>query len=145
MARSIFGTKTMTGAAIAATAVIAFLPQAALAHDCEDEHVAEIVRLTNEKREEQGLAHVDCDDELVRGSQEWAEHMREAHDLEHGDGAFSENIPWYGGEAQPDELVDGWMKSAAHRGNMLDSEASAMGVGWSHSEEDGTYAVQRFS
>lgn len=109
-----------------------------------DYHVANIVRLTNEYRADNGLNSVECDDDLVEGSQRWADSMKEAGELEHQPGFYSENIAWFSNEAPPEQLVRGWIDSPPHRSNILDEEASLMGAGWSYGEGKGTYAVQRF-
>lgn len=128
-----------------ASALIAMSAQTAYAHDCSDEHVINIVKLTNEERKAKGLSTLECDEKLTRESHEWAEHMRETGEFEHAEGDFAENIAWNSRKASADAIVESWVKSPGHRANMLDSGASLIGVGWTYSEKEGTYAVQRFS
>lgn len=127
-----------------ATATLGFPPVPAHAFNCADYHVANIVRLTNEYRESQGLAALSCNQRMVGESQEWADFMRAEGELEHADGNFAENIAWFSNEAGPEKIVDSWIESPPHRANILDEGASMMGAGWSHGDKEGTYAVQRF-
>ncbi|WPF66798.1 MULTISPECIES: CAP domain-containing protein [unclassified Corynebacterium] len=130
--------------AVAAAGVVSLAPSPAHAFNCADYHVANIVRLTNEYRESKGLEALGCDQRLVEDSQAWADFLRAQGDLEHAEGDFAENIAWFGGEVGPEQVVDEWIESPAHRANILDEGASLMGAGWSHGESEGTYAVQRF-
>lgn len=145
MARNRIGAKALAASTVLASAFIGVSAQAAQGTDCTDEHVVSVVRLTNEERTSRGLTEVHCDDHLVKGSQEWADHMRKTGEFEHYDGGnFSENIAWRSNKATPNQMVKDWMDSSGHRANILDSDVSIMGVGWSYSEKNGTYAVQRF-
>lgn len=141
--------KSVSTAALAATVMIA-PAQAAHAFNCADYHVANVVNATNEYRVSNGLDKVDCDDELTAESQEWAETMRKA-DNGKGDHTFhdentyaAENVAWGNGKRTPQWAADQWYNSPGHRANMLDPEASMIGVGWVEDSKKGTYAVQRF-
>ncbi|MBC3185721.1 CAP domain-containing protein [Corynebacterium sp. zg-331] len=129
---------------IMASALITFSAQTAHAHDCSDEYVVNIVKLTNEQRVAKGLSPLECDEELTRQSHEWAEHMRQTGEFEHAEGDFAENIAWNSRRASADAIVENWVKSPAHRNNILDAGAALIGVGWSYSEKVGAYVVQRF-
>ena len=145
MAHKIVGKKAMATGTALASLLIAFSAQTAYAHDCSDEHVINIVKLTNEERAAKGLKSLECDEELTRESHEWAEHMSKTGEFEHAEGDFAENIAWNTRKASADAIVQNWVKSPGHRANILDSGASIIGVGWSYSEENGSYTVQRFS
>ncbi|KQB86155.1 CAP domain-containing protein [Corynebacterium lowii] len=137
-------TKTLSITALTA-ALIATPAHAASAASCSDSNISDVVRLTNEYRATNGLSAVECDESMTRDSQKWADHMRKTGEFEHYNGGnFSENIDWRGGKATPNQVVNDWIESPGHRANMLDSDVSIIGVGWSQDPEKGTYAVQRF-
>lgn len=144
----VFSFRPVMGVIVASSAVAAGIvvssSAAAFAYNCADYHVANIVRLTNEYRQENGLASLKCDDDLVEGAQAWADAMRREGKLEHQSGYYAENVAWIGAEAQPDRLVRAWIDSPGHRQNMLNREAEYMGAGWSYEKGKGTYGVQRF-
>lgn len=121
-----------------------------------------ILELVNRERSAAGLPPLEQNDMLQQSAQHYAEDMEAldffAHrDLE--DRTSTDRIRSSGylvppcdctwtyrtgenlarGQATPEEVMEDWMRSSAHRGNILDPHFSALGVG-----RAGEYWVQHF-
>lgn len=116
----------------------------------------EVVRLVNVERQKNGLSPLTYDWELSRVARYKSQDMRDR-------GYFSHTSPTYGspfqmmksfgisyrsageniarGYATPDAVVKGWMNSAGHRANILNSSFTHIGVGY---VKDGSYWTQMF-
>ncbi|MBQ8432591.1 MAG: SafA/ExsA family spore coat assembly protein [Clostridia bacterium] len=117
---------------------------------------AEVVRLVNEIRVQNGLKPLTQDWQLSRVARYKSQDMRE-HNY------FSHTSPVYGspfqmiknfgisyrsageniakGYATPRAVVDGWMNSSGHRANILNASYTHIGVGY---VSDGRYWTQMF-
>lgn len=122
-----------------------------------DEFEQEVVSLTNDEREENGLEPLEADDELSDMARDKSEDMN-SNDY------FDHNSPTYGspfdmmddydidrstageniahGQKSAEEVVDGWMNSEGHRENILNPDFTHIGVGY---EENGNYWTQEFT
>ncbi|MFG6147077.1 CAP domain-containing protein [Halobacillus sp. B23F22_1] len=116
----------------------------------------QVVQLTNEAREEQGLEPLELSEEVSEVAQEKSEDMAE-------NDYFSHTSPNYGspfdmlqeydvdfntaaeniaaGQQSPEEVVDGWLNSSSHRKNIMNANMTDIGVGY---EENGNYWTQMF-
>ena len=116
----------------------------------------EVVRLVNRERASRGLKPLTYDWELSRVARYKSEDMR-------NNNYFSHTSPTYGSPFQmmksfgisyksaaeniakgyktPEEVVNGWMNSAGHRANILNSSFTHIGVGY---VKDGSYWTQMF-
>lgn len=116
----------------------------------------EVVDLTNQEREKQGLSALKVDWELSRVAREKSNDMAV-------NGYFSHNSPVYGspfdmmknygisyraageniarGQQSPQEVVTGWMNSEGHRANILNGDFTHIGVGY---VENGNHWTQQF-
>ncbi|SES90175.1 uncharacterized protein, YkwD family [Salinibacillus kushneri] len=116
----------------------------------------EVVDLTNQEREKQGLAPLKIDKELSKVAREKSRDMAENN-------YFSHNSPNYGspfnmmksygityrtageniakGQRTPEEVVNGWMNSEGHRANILNENFTHIGVGY---VEQGNHWTQQF-
>ncbi|MCP3030929.1 CAP domain-containing protein [Halobacillus sp. A1] len=116
----------------------------------------QVVQLTNEAREEQGLEPLKFSKEVTKVAQEKSEDMSENNYFshtspEHGSPsqmlqdngvdfrAAAENIA--SGQRSPEEVVEGWLNSEGHRKNIMNENMTEIGVGF---EEDGNYWTQMF-
>lgn len=115
---------------------------------------ANIVRLTNVKRAQHGLAPVVQRPELNAIAQEWSErNMRENH-LYHRPQhwnvypsyipAGGENILQAWSDYSDEKLVQLWYDSPGHKKIMLDPRAKSIGVGVSIAPNGKLYAVQNY-
>lgn len=117
---------------------------------------AEVVRLVNERRAEQGLKPLTQDWQLSRVARYKSQDMSEL-------GYFSHTSPTYGspfdmmksfgisyrsageniakGYRTPEEVVNAWMNSPGHRANILNSSYTHIGVGYVNS---GNHWTQMF-
>ncbi|WP_058305945.1 CAP domain-containing protein [Gracilibacillus massiliensis] len=132
--------------------------------DTEDEPVSndinqferEVVELTNQERQQQGLPALKLDQELSKVARNKSQDMAD-------NGYFSHNSPTYGspfdmiqqaginyqtageniakGQRTPEEVVNGWMNSEGHRANILNGDFTHIGVGF---VEDGNHWTQQF-
>jgi uncharacterized protein YkwD len=55
---------------------------------------------------------------------------------------LSENVAF--GHQTPQDVIDGWMRSSGHRGNILNCHAKAIGVGLAYSRDGAPYWTQDF-
>lgn len=117
---------------------------------------AEVVRLVNEIRQENGLQPLTANWELSRVARYKSQDMKDK-------GYFSHTSPTYGtpfqmirafglsfrtageniakGYATPQAVVNGWMNSSGHRANILNSAYKQIGVGY---VAQGSYWTQMF-
>ena len=106
----------------------------------------ELIRLTNEEREDAGLESLTVDDELMDFAQIRAEEISELYSHNRPSGApdgpyaeyqYGENIAK--GYTTPQAAVDGWMGSDAHRAEIMDDTYNdSFGVGV-YRAPNGTY------
>ncbi|MCT1904711.1 CAP domain-containing protein [Oceanobacillus sojae] len=116
----------------------------------------EVVDLTNQEREKQGLAPLELDTELSKVAREKSKDMQ-------ANNYFDHNSPNYGspfdmmqsfgidystageniaqGQQSPEEVVDAWMNSEGHRENIMNGDFTHIGIGY---VEDGNYWTQMF-
>ncbi|WP_163583253.1 CAP domain-containing protein [Gracilibacillus saliphilus] len=116
----------------------------------------EVVALTNEERQKQGLPALEIDAELSKVAKQKSEDMAT-------NGYFSHNSPTYGspfdmiqqagidyrtageniakGQQTPEEVVNAWMNSEGHRANILNENFTHIGVGY---VEQGNHWTQQF-
>jgi len=117
---------------------------------------AEVIRLVNEIRQENGLKALTANWELSRVARYKSQDMKDK-------GYFSHTSPTYGSPFQmirafgisyrtageniamgyrtPQAVVDGWMNSSGHRANILNASYTQIGVGY---VAQGNYWTQMF-
>ena len=117
---------------------------------------AEVVRLVNEIRQQNGLRPLTANWELSRVARYKSQDMRD-------NGYFSHTSPTYGspfqmirafglsfrtageniarGYSTPQAVVNGWMNSSGHRANILNASYTQIGVGY---VSQGNYWTQMF-
>ena len=120
------------------------------------DYEAEVIRLVNNIRAENGLSALTTNWQLSRVARYKSQDM-------HDKGYFSHTSPTYGspfdmiksfnisyrtageniakGYRTPQAVVDGWMNSAGHRANILNASFREIGVGY---VADGNYWTQMF-
>lgn len=122
----------------------------------------EIVAHTNRARADASLPPLTRHAQLMRAAQIHAEQMAASEQMSHvlPDArypsltdrlaavayewrAIAENIAV--GSRSAEAVVDGWMRSAGHRANMLDTRYSEMGAGYAASGSGRPYYVQVFA
>ncbi|SFL93456.1 uncharacterized protein, YkwD family [Gracilibacillus orientalis] len=116
----------------------------------------QVVALTNQERQKQGLSALEIDTELSKVAKQKSEDMA-------ANGYFSHNSPTYGspfdmiqqsgidyrtageniakGQKSPEEVVNAWMNSEGHRANILNEDFTHIGVGY---VEEGNHWTQQF-
>ncbi|MGD6817564.1 CAP domain-containing protein [Metabacillus sp. 84] len=116
----------------------------------------QVVELTNQEREKQGLKPLQVDEELSKVAKEKSADMQKNNYFDHNSPTYGspfdmmkqfgveyktagENIAM--GQKSPEEVVQAWMNSEGHRKNIMNSEFTHIGVG--HVEE-GNYWTQQF-
>ena len=127
--------------------------------ETESEFEQEVIRLTNEEREAQGLEPLEADSEVSDVARVKSEDMRD-------NDYFSHDSPTYGspfdmmdefgldymgageniaaGQASPEQVVEGWMNSDGHRANILSEDFTHIGVGHVEGGSYGHYWTQMF-
>ncbi|MDQ0350395.1 putative YkwD family protein [Alkalibacillus filiformis] len=129
--------------------------------DVQTDHsvIEEVVRLTNEQREQHGLNPVELDTQLTdvaqRKSVDMADNNYFSHNsptygspfdmLDHYDVSYtgaSENIA--AGQHSAEEAVNNWMNSEGHRENILNESWTHIGVGYEDSGNMSPYWTQMF-
>ena len=117
---------------------------------------SEVVRLVNEKREQNGLAKLTADWELSRVARYKSQDMKDNKYFSHTSPVYGtpyqmmksfgityrsagENIAM--GQRTPQAVVNAWMNSAGHRKNILNPSFTRIGVGYVAS---GNYWTQMF-
>ncbi|WP_027956616.1 SafA/ExsA family spore coat assembly protein [Halobacillus kuroshimensis] len=120
---------------------------------------SQVIDLTNEERAANGLPALKANWQVSRVARYKSRDMA-------GKGYFSHQSPTYGspfqmlndfnvsyqkaaeniaaGQRTPQEVVDGWMNSAGHRKNILDSGLTQIGVGYAEGGSYGYYWTQMF-
>lgn len=120
------------------------------------DRAAAIIRYTNIKRAEHGLAPITENVTLSRTvAQPWAKSMMAKNDLQHRPRhweaypahirAGGENILQAWSDYSDKQLVQLWYDSPGHRKIMLDPRAKSVGIGISIREDGKLYAVQNFA
>ena len=126
-----------------------------------------VIALTNETRAKNGAAPLQAESRLTDAARGFAAYIASTGKLEHdADGTtpaervkkrgygyciVAENLgmEYSSGGFTPERLssnfVDGWMASPTHRGNILESDLTQIGVGVSRSKAGEYYAVQVFA
>lgn len=121
-----------------------------------NEFEQQVVELTNQEREAQGLEPLKVDTELSNVAREKSRDMATSN-------YFSHDSPNYGspfdmmkdfgisyqtageniarGQTTPEQVVDGWMNSEGHRENIMNSDFTHIGVGY---VEQGNHWTQQF-
>ncbi|MFG6117110.1 CAP domain-containing protein [Halobacillus sp. MO56] len=116
----------------------------------------QVVELTNQERQKQGLAPLKADAELSKVARDKSQDMA-------SNGYFSHNSPTYGspfdmmksygidyrtageniakGQRSPQEVVNAWMNSEGHRKNIMNPNFTHIGVGY---VENGNVWTQMF-
>jgi len=116
----------------------------------------EVVDLTNQEREKEGLAPLEIDTELSEVARAKSQDMQENNYFDHNSPNYGspfdmmqsfgidyntagENIAQ--GQQSPEEVVDAWMNSQGHRENIMNGDFTHIGIGH---VEDGNYWTQMF-
>ncbi|MFC0091631.1 CAP domain-containing protein [Allobacillus sp. GCM10007491] len=124
-----------------------------------DDLLEEVVELTNREREVNGLPTLKIDPELQDVAQEKSADMADLNYFSHESPTYgspfdmlnefgidyevaAENIA--AGFFDPEDVVNGWMKSEGHRENILNQNVTHIGVGFEEGGEMGTYWTQLF-
>ena len=121
---------------------------------------AEIVRLTNVARQEQGLSALQASPSLAAAAQKHAEDMASNRFLEHegSDGSnvgqrvqresyewskVAENVAY--NQRGAADVMEGWLNSPPHRRNILNGDVTEIGVGYALTDSGEPYYVQVFA
>jgi uncharacterized YkwD family protein len=122
----------------------------------DDSIMLQVVDLTNKEREKAGLQPLQVDSALMANAQEKSLDMKNNNYFSHQSPtlgspfdqmknrgitykAAGENIAK--GQTTAEQVVEGWMNSAGHRANILDSKFTHIGVGY---VAEGNYWTQQF-
>lgn len=116
---------------------------------------ATVFSLTNSQRTKAGLKPLISDTALDEAAQAWAQQLAKSCTFKHstsswragrvaaaGWSATGENIA--AGYATPASVVSGWMGSAGHKKNILDSRYTGVGIGFAKGTCYSSYWVQIF-
>lgn len=112
-----------------------------------------VVELTNVERQKAGLKPLAIDNELSKVARIKSQDMTEKHYFDHNSPTYgspfdmmkhfgitytaaAENIAK--GQKTPEEVVNAWMNSAGHRGNILNGKLTYIGVGYDSRENTWT-------
>ncbi|MEM9806126.1 MAG: CAP domain-containing protein, partial [Cyanobacteria bacterium P01_D01_bin.56] len=115
------------------------------------EFAQEVLRLTNEFRQQNGVEPLTLNEELVTTAENYSQTMAEGDFFSHigEDGsapwdraedegytarAMGENLA--AGQLTPEEVVQGWIDSPGHQRNLLNSSYTEMGLGYFELEND---------
>lgn len=116
----------------------------------------EVVELTNEEREKQGLTPLEIDEELSVVSKDKSKDMLDNQYFAHDSPTYGspfDMMEKYGvsyrtageniakGQSSAKEVVDGWMNSPGHRENILSDDFTHIGIGYI---EEGNVWTQQF-
>lgn len=139
-------------------ACLVALGPAALAAPQAQSVTAEVVSLTNAERSRAGCPALRAESRLTRAAQAHTEGMAARGVLDHnspegspGDrikaagyraSAWAENIA--SGQSSASAVVDGWMRSAGHRANILNCGLRDIGVGFAKGRNGTLYWTQDF-
>ena len=109
----------------------------------------EVVELTNEEREKQGLTALEVDSELSVVAKDKSKDMLDNQYFSHDSPTYGspfDMMEEYGisyrtageniakGQRSAEEVVDGWMNSPGHRENILNGDFTHIGVGYVEEE-----------
>ena len=120
------------------------------------QYEAEVIRLVNNIRKQNGLSPLTANWELSRVARYKSQDMADRNDFSHTSPTYGtpfqmikafglsyrtagENIAY--GYASPQKVVDGWMNSSGHRANILNASYTQIGVGY---VAKGNYWTQMF-
>ncbi|WP_018924771.1 CAP domain-containing protein [Salsuginibacillus kocurii] len=123
------------------------------------EFQAEVIELTNQEREAQGLepleTHVELSDVATVKSEDMRDNDYFSHDSPTYGSPFdlmdhygvnyrtaAENIA--AGQMSPEQVVEGWMNSDGHRQNIMNAEFTHIGVGYAEGGSQNHYWTQLF-
>ncbi|QAS52049.1 CAP domain-containing protein [Halobacillus litoralis] len=116
----------------------------------------QVVELTNQEREKQGLAPLELDTELSAVAKDKSLDMQQNNYFSHNSpthGSPFDMMKAYGidyrtageniamGQTSPEQVVEGWMNSEGHRKNIMNPNFTHIGVGHA---ENGNYWTQMF-
>ncbi|WP_075036286.1 CAP domain-containing protein [Halobacillus dabanensis] len=116
----------------------------------------QVVELTNQEREKQGLAPLKLDTELSTVAKDKSLDMQQNNYFSHNSpnhGSPFDMMNSYGidyrtageniamGQTSPEQVVEGWMNSQGHRENIMNPDFTHIGVGHA---ENGNYWTQMF-
>jgi hypothetical protein len=108
---------------------------------------AEVIRLTNDFREDHGLDPVEADVNLVQAAENWSRQMGRKDFYRHSEvdeqmrrfgyeaDGYGENIA--AGQRSARQVVEAWIDSPGHRANMLREDFEHIGVGHHRESDDG--------
>ncbi|MDV2582470.1 SafA/ExsA family spore coat assembly protein [Alkalibacillus haloalkaliphilus] len=119
----------------------------------------EVIRITNEMRQQHGLQPLEGDWQLSRVARYKSRDMRDQNYFSHQSPTYgspfdmieqfnvsyqraSENIA--AGQQNPRSVVDSWMNSQGHRENILDPNMTHIGVGYAEGGQYRHYWTQMF-
>jgi hypothetical protein len=143
-------------ALILAMAGAGMAPAAAVTRTQADPFVAEVLKLTNQYRADNGLPPVVWNQQIGNISQQWAEEQNrritgDTFTMEtiHREGYGSQQLPvgwdWYteniGINNNARQVVDWWMDSPVHRKGMLSPYATDIGIGWMKTTDPDYYGM----
>lgn len=112
-----------------------------------DDFEAEVLELTNDFREENGLDPLEANAQLTAAAEGWSEEMAKGDFFEHSDTpeiveaqgyewrSLGENIA--AGYRTPEDVVEGWINSDGHRKNLLSEKFEDIGIGHVFRDDDG--------
>lgn len=113
-----------------------------------------IIKYTNVKRAQHGLAPVSLSPELQTIAQQWSEQNMREDKLYHRPHYWTaypsyirpggENILQAWSDYSDERLVQMWYDSPGHRANMLDPQAKTIGVGVAIAADGKLYAAQNY-
>lgn len=123
-----------------------------------------VLELVNIERANAGVAPLVLDEALCNAANMRAIEMDRTGELSHtrpngnscfevfnicgvGSGTYGENIAWASYGMSPEKLVLEWMNSEGHKANIINSNYTRMGLGYSTgvAGEDGHYWAQEFA
>ena len=123
-----------------------------------------MLELVNIERANAGVAPLVLDEALCNAANMRAIEMDRTGELSHtrpngnscfevfnicgvGSGTYGENIAWASYGMSPEKLVLEWMNSEGHKANIINSNYTRMGLGYSTgvAGEDGHYWAQEFA
>lgn len=114
-----------------------------------EDDALEVIRLTNQERENHGLEPLEIDYDLMALAETRAEEASIKYSHERPDGTrvsqmgyYSENL---GAKASAEKQVTSWMSSDGHRANILRERYHRIGVGCYLAENGKRYWIQVFS
>jgi uncharacterized protein YkwD len=110
-----------------------------------DAFEAEVLRLVNEFRADNGLPPLQSDSRLNAAADDWSQTMAEDDFFAHSTPAQVEeqNYDWRAwgeniaaGQQTPESVVNAWINSPGHRANMLSENYQDIGIGYYYLQDD---------